>query len=62
MEGMKLNDWFQKEFYQIDLFVFCMLVSKHGFLVIRKPFCKCCLFNNTNSKKYVRDTLIPTIL
>ena len=33
MEGMKLNDWFQKEFYQIDHIVFCMLVSKHGFLI-----------------------------
>ena len=44
MEGMKINDWFQKECYQIDLFVLCMLDSKHGFLIIRKPFCKCCLF------------------
>ena len=33
-----------EEYNKIDLLVYCMLVSKHGFLVIPTPLCKCCMF------------------
>ena len=47
MEGMKLNDWFQKECYQIDLFV-CLLqimvfINSEAFLQMSVFFIVTCI-------------------